>query len=301
MVKGRTGAVERELAEIKAQLGLLQHQMEEIKEKLEGAYVPIEEVLHRRGLIFRKSNPTDNLLLPSDISPVKERQFYEMMKRYSFRIFLREIIARRNSLQPSRLRRFCSPETEEQYRGFLLRCGILLERKQGYVLAKDTVRNFGGTLEWFVAQVMEREFSCPAIWGIKFDHLRAGGDYDVLSWVERNLLYLEVKSSPPKHIEDAEIRSFLDRIEALRPNLAVLLVDTELRMRDKMVGLFEEQLNAGGAKGAESIRRLFDETFLIQDQIFLTNSKPNLISNLARVFRWYLGQRGNRFMEVRDD
>ena len=70
---------------------------------------------------------------------------------------------------------------------------------------------------------------------------QAGGDYDVLSWVERNLLYLEVKSSPPKHIEGIEIGAFLDRIEALMPNFAILLVDTELRMKDKLVPLFEER------------------------------------------------------------
>jgi len=301
MAKGRTGRVERELKEIKTQLGLLQQQMEEIRAKLEGAFVPIEEVLRRRGLTFRKANPTDNLLLPPHIPPIKERQFYAMMKRYSFRIFLRELIARRSSRQPSRLRRFCSPETEEAYVDFLVDCGILQERKQGYALAKETVRNFGGTLEWFLAQVMEREFSCPAIWGVKFDHLSAGGDYDVLSWVERNLLYLEVKSSPPKHIEATEIGSFLDRIEALRPNLAVMLVDTELRMKDKMVGLFEEELEKETGRGAGPIRRLFDETFLIGEAIFLTNSKPNLISNLAHIFRWFLGQSQDRFMEVKDD
>jgi hypothetical protein len=167
------------------------------------------------------------------------------------------------------------------------------------------VRNFGGTLEWFVAQVMEREFSSSAIWGVRLDHLKSGGDYDVLSWVEGNLLYLEVKSSPPKHIEGSEIGSFLDRVEALRPNFAILLVDTELRMKDKIVPLFGEELAdkevATGPEEAKPIRRLFDETFLIQDQIFLTNSRPNLISNLARILRWWLGSKGNRAMEAGDD
>ncbi|MDH7500068.1 MAG: hypothetical protein QHH30_06735, partial [candidate division NC10 bacterium] len=294
MAKGRTGNLQRELTQIRTQVGLLQQQVEEIRAKLEGAFVPIEEVLRRRGLTFRKASPTDNLLLPAGLPPIQERRFYEMMKRYSFRIFLRELIARRGSRPPSRLRRFCSPETEEEYLNFLVGCGILKEKEQGHALAKETVRNFGGTLEWFLAQVMEREFACPAIYGVKFDHLSAGGDYDVLSWVERNLLYLEVKSSPPKHIEAPEVRSFLERIEALRPNLSILLVDTELRMKDKMVKLFEEQLAGAGGKVAGSIRRLFDETFLIKEAIFLTNSKPNLISNLARIFRYFLGQREDR-------
>jgi hypothetical protein len=99
-----------------------------------------------------------------------------------------------------------------------------------------------------------------------------------------------VKSSPPKHIESTEVRSFLDRIEALRPNLAVMLVDTELRMKDKMVVMFEEELTTKSGREGSPVRRLFDETFQIQDQVFLTNSRPNLISNLAQIFRWHLGR-----------
>jgi hypothetical protein len=128
-----------------------------------------------------------------------------------------------------------------------------------------------------------------------------GGDYDVLSWVERNLLYLEVKSSPPKHIEGIEIGAFLDRIEALKPNLAIVLVDTELRMKDKLVVLFREQLAARSAEGSPSIHRLLDETWIIRDRIFVTNSRPNLITNIARILQWWLGQRGDRSTEVKDD
>jgi hypothetical protein len=293
-------AIEKELAEIKSELLLIHRQVDRIKERLEGS-PPIEEVLHRRGLVLGKSNPTESLLLPADVLPAKEKQFYEMMKRYSFRIFLREVISRRACLQPPSLRRFCSPETEEEYTQFLVGCGVLRRGRQGLALAKDTVRNFGGTLEWFVAQVMEREFACPAIWGAKFGHLKAGGDYDVLSWVERNLLYLEVKSSPPKHIEGTEIGSFMDRVNALMPNFAVLLVDTELRMKDKVVPLFEEQLAGPQRRERTWILRLFDETFLVQDRIFVTNSRPNLISNLARILGWCLGQKATLSAKVGDD
>ncbi len=152
-----------------------------------------------------------------------------------------------------------------------------------------------------MAQVMEKEFACPAIWGAKFGHLKAGGDYDVLSWVERNLLYLEVKSAPPKHIEGTEIGSFMDRVDALMPNFAILLVDTELRMKDKVIPLLEERLVDPERMEQISIRRLFDETFLIQDRIFVTNSKPNLISNLARILGCWLGQKASPVAKVGDD
>lgn len=305
MAEGRA-SIEQRLAEIQSQLGLLRQQVEEMQRKVEGIFLPVEEMLRRRGLALRRWNPSDDLILPGEISPVKERQFYETMKRYSFRIFLREIIARWSdhssaSSRAPRPRHFCSPETEEEYLGLLLRWGILVERDGDLHFARETVRSFGGTLEWFVAQVMEREFSAPSIWGVRFDHLKASGDYDVLASLERHLLYMEIKSSPPKHIESNEIGAFLDRAEALGPHCAALLVDTELRMKDKLVPMLEEELRAREAIPKKGVRRLFDEIFVVHDHLFLLNSKPNLVSNLARLTRWWLGQRGNRALEVEDD
>ena len=65
-----------------------------------------------------------------------------------------------------------------------------------------------------------------------------GGDYDVLGRLDGALVYLEVKSSPPKQVYDSEVRAFLDRVEDLAPDLAVFLMDTELRMKDKLVPMF---------------------------------------------------------------
>ena len=54
------------------------------------------------------------------------------------------------------------------------------------------------------------------------------------SWNQR-LVYMEVKSSPPKGIELSEVSTFFSRIDDLMPEIAVLYNDTQLRMKDKLV------------------------------------------------------------------
>jgi len=49
-----------------------------------------------------------------------------------------------------------------------------------------------------MAEVLRREFSCPALYGLRCRGGRHGGDYDVVALMEGWLLYMEVKSSPRK-------------------------------------------------------------------------------------------------------
>ena len=89
---------------------------------------------------------------------------------------------------------------------------------------------------------MKREFDAEAVWGVKFRRPKVGGDYDVLARVDGDLFYLEVKSSPPKQIYDSEVAAFLDRVDDLAPENRMFLMDTELRMKDKIVPMFEQEL-----------------------------------------------------------
>ena len=42
-------------------------------------------------------------------------------------------------------------------------------------------------------------------------------------------------SSPPKHLTNGEITAFFDRVRLVRPDLAFFVVDTALRLSDKVV------------------------------------------------------------------
>ena len=237
---------------------------------------PVREMLRRRGFEVLLSNPTQYLLFPPGLDSAFEDELYLMLRKYSFRIFAREVIKRRKSFRAEELLKYSTIEWVEKYLSFLFGLGVIEKTEDGaYRLKSEAVFSFGDTLEWFVARVFEREFSSPALWGVRLAGVSAGGDYDVVAAVEGRLVYVEVKSSPPKNIEEQDIAAFLSRVYALRPSLAVFLEDTRLRMKDKIIPFFESMLEG------RAIRRVQGETFSVGEKVFVTNSVPGLAANLS--------------------
>jgi hypothetical protein len=133
--------------------------------------------------------------------------------------------------------------------------------------------------------VFEKEFSCPALWGVRLGGAQAGGDYDCIVSLESQLVYVEVKSSPPKNVEEAEVAAFVKRVEALNPSMAIFLEDTKLRMKDKIVPFFEAMV-----KGRR-VERLHNELFGIEEKLFIINSAPDIVGNLGFCIQRYLSQK----------
>lgn len=240
--------------------------------------------LVQQGLTIFRKNPTHNLIFPPTLTLDEIDQLYLKMRRYSFRLFLRDVIARQESFKIKSLTRYCSIQTARRYTNFLLGLNIIetLEAADTYCLKNRPLHSFGGTLEWFIAQVFIREFRCPAIYGVRFRGTTHGGDYDVIALRGNRLAYAEVKSSPPKGIEVEEVKAFLGRVDDLSPQLALFLVDTELRMKDKIVPLFEQALGDN-----RTVCRLVQELFHINHTIFIVNSKKDIISNIRQCLRDY--------------
>jgi len=79
----------------------------------------------------------------------------------------------------------------------------------------------------------------------------------VVALMEGSLVYVETTSSPPKHIKQRDIQAFFDRLEVLAPDLAIYLEDTQLRMKDKIVMMFETELQRRtGSSWRKSVRSL---------------------------------------------
>jgi len=93
--------------------------------------------------------------------------------------------------------RYATAEVSAEYLREILSMGIIAHTAEGYRLTGRPVTSFGATLEWYVAEILKREFSSDSLWGVKFKRPRIGGDYDVLGKFDGSLLYIEVKSSPP--------------------------------------------------------------------------------------------------------
>lgn len=252
------------------------------------------QLLSQRGLSACARPAPGFLYLPPAPEPDDVRAFYGLMKHYAFRLFLRDVIRFQEDLSLSALTHFVDEHTARVYVAALERLGMLVRDGERMALPCGPVENFGATLEWFVARVLALEFAIPAVFGLRLVGTGYGGDYDVVGAMSGQLVYIETKSAPPKHIDDREVEVFLERLWALKPDLAVFLVDTNLRMLDRVVAMF--------GRAGVPCERLESEIFHTGHQVFVSNSKHELVANLrvclrayhAARFRWPGRARGRK-------
>jgi hypothetical protein len=252
----------------------------------------VEKMLKMRGIkVFRK-NPTDRLFFPPDLSPLYKIRFYEMMKKYSFRLVLRDMIKYQDGFRVQYLTHYCSSKVVQGYCDLLCEMRAITEDGRGkYRTRISPLYSFGPTLEWFIAEVFKREFASPAIYGVNVKKTPSGGDYDVIASWNQRLVYVEVKSSPPKGVERNEISSFFSRMEDILPEVALLFNDTQLRMKDKLVVMFEEELEQRYGRESRAlypVGRLIGELFHVENHIFIVNSKKDVVENFQYCLKHYL-------------
>jgi len=266
------------------ELTQLRAEIKRLRKALNQQTPDLNTLLKRRGFTIYKKEPPDALLIPAK---KYQGNYYRMLHKYSFRLFLRDVIKHQDLFTIDDVTRYASPQVTREYLDHIRSIKLIKKRAAGYMLAKGRVTSFGPTLEWYSAELFKREFSAEAIWGVKFRRPKVGGDYDVLARLNGSLLYMEVKSSPPKQIYDSEIAAFLDRVEDLSPAIAIFLMDTELRMKDKLVPMFEAELARRSAYPL-SVTRMERELFQIQDRIFIVNAKESILGNIEKViYRYY--------------
>ena len=257
----------------------------------------LENLLKMRGLrIFRK-DPGVRLLFPPDLSLPQKSRFFEMMKKYSFRLVLRDMIKHQSRFRVQDLTHYCSEEVARGYCDLLYKMGMIKKnRNGGYQTRVSPLYSFGPTLEWFVAEMFKGKFASPALYGVSIKETLSGGDFDVIASWNRRLVYVEVKSSPPRGIEQNEIVTFFSRIDELLPEIAILFNDTQLRMKDKLVVMFEEELRrryGRKSKTLSPVNRLAGELFHVQNRVFIINSKKDIFENFSICLRHYLRYAGH--------
>jgi hypothetical protein len=272
----------REVQSLKRKVQRLTKEIQSIKAVFVEDPSPVERMLKMRGIkIFRK-NPTDRFF-PPDLSPSQKGRFFEMMKKYSFRLVLRDMIKYQDRFRIQDLTHYCSPKVAQGYCNFLCEMGTIVKSGKGtYRTCISPLYSFGPTLEWFISEMFKREFASSAIYGVSVKQTPSGGDYDVIASWNGRLVYVEVKSSPPKGIELGEVTTFFSRTEDLLPEVAFLFNDTQLRMKDKLVVMFEEELERRYGRESKKlfpVERLVAELFHVQHRIFIINSKKNVTEN----------------------
>jgi hypothetical protein len=266
-----------------AELTFLRDEVRRLRKTLNLLTPSLDLLLRRRGFRIYKKEPPDDLLVPDE--PFRDI-FYTTLHKYSFRLFLRDVIKHQDRFTVEQLARYSTARVIRGYVQYLQDIRLAEKGAAGYSLSRRPVTSFGPTLEWYAAELLKREFGAEALWSVKFRRRLVGGDYDVLAKLDGSLLYVEVKSSPPKQITDSEIAAFLDRVQDLGPELSIFLMDTELRMKDKLVPLFEQEMGKR-SKEPPSVVRVERELFSIRDRIFIVNAKESIIRNLEKVVNSY--------------
>ena len=277
------------LHQIQDEVKVLREEIRSLKEDKAQKYSELRGMLRRRGLDLYRENPIDHLLFPAHFTEKAKEQFYVLFKRYSFRLFLREILNRQGIFRVAEVVRFSSTDTGYKYLHSLIDLGLVESAaSRGYRLRYLPSASLGPTLEWFMSEVLRREFFCAALYGMRFKGTPSGGDYDVIADLEGRLVYMEVKSSPPKNIEGDEVHEFLGRLQDLIPNLALFFVDTELRLKDKIIPMFEAErfaLPEPESGALLPIQKIADEIYFVPSRIYVLGSKRSIVQNLALCFR----------------
>ena len=290
--KLKTQKLLQEIQSLKKKIGKLTKEIESIKASSAEDPSPVEKMLRMRGVkVFRK-NPTERLFFPPDFSLSYKNRFYEMMKKYSFRLVLRDMVKFQDGFRIRDLTHYCSYKVAQGYCSLLLEMGTIIKNGRGrYRTRVSPVYSFGPTLEWFIAEMFKREFASPAIYGVSVKNTPSGGDHDVITSWNQRLVYVEVKYSPPKGIEQSEISTFFSRMDDILPDTALLFNDTQLRMKDKLVVMFEEELGRRYGKDSKTlypVERLIEELFHVRNRIFIVNSKKDVVENFQICLKHYL-------------
>jgi hypothetical protein len=268
---------------------LLKAEIKRLRKKVNELSPSLEVMLGIRGFRIYKKEPSDDLIVPDK---KYASAFYEKLKKYSFRLFLRDVIKHQNNFTLDKVTRFATRRVSSGYLDFSMRAGIAEPFQNSYRLKTRPIKSFGETLEWFVAKLVRNSFRAETIWGIKFKGRSVGGDYDLIAKIESKIMYMEIKSSPPKQIYDREIAAFFNRIKDLSPDVSIFFVDTELRMKDKIVPMFEDELRRRYKKKIP-LERIVKELFHINRKIFIINAKGGIASNINTILAFMLNEKFN--------
>ena len=233
-------------------------------------------MLVRRG--FQPSVAPLDLPFPADLEGERLERLVERLGHYAFRLFLRGAILRRGSFLPSEATKYLEETNATAFAEDLVALGLAAREEDGRYRLLHPAASFDGTLEWYVARELRVRLGFDVAAGVKFHAPEVGGDLDVVAAAEGRLLYLEMKSSPPKHLAPDEVGAFFRRVRALRPHLAIFVMDTALRLSDKVLPLLQAELSTQPPPAA---RRVVREVWALTPHLYVVNARQDLLGNIG--------------------
>ncbi len=236
-------------------------------------------MLVRRG--FRPEETVADLPFPRDLAQAAVERLAELLGHYAVRLFLRGAIQRPDGFTPVQATRYLKPAQARGYAEELVELGLAERLPRNRYRLVFPAATFGGTLEWYVSRELARKYGFDVATGVKLHVPGVGGDLDVIAAAEGKLIYLELKSSPPKNLSVAEVGAFLDRVYFLRPDVTVFVVDTALRLSDKVLPMLLEEFGRR-RNSVPPARRIGPELWALTPHVYLVNGRRDLMNNIGR-------------------
>jgi hypothetical protein len=218
---------------------------------------------------------------PEDLEEERAERLAELLGHYAFRLFLRGAILHPEGFAPAEATRYLKRAPARAFAESLVELGLAERRPRGRYRLLRVASSFGGTLEWYVARELARRFGFEVAAGVQFHAPGVGGDLDVVAAAEGKLAYLELKSSPPKNLAAREVAAFFGRVAMLRPDVTVFVVDTALRLRDKVLPMLVAELQHRRAGSTVTPRRIERELWVLTPHLYAVNARADLMANVG--------------------
>ncbi|MGB9857591.1 MAG: hypothetical protein ACPLKX_05535 [Dictyoglomaceae bacterium] len=251
----------------------------------------LERSLKLRGYTLTESCSLERVILPKKEFKEIEERYYQFLFHYRFRRLLSDIIQVKNSgfVNLDLLLTKWKWEEISEYFDFLILSGILEKKEDKFYFPYINLDNFGETLEWFIAQILKKEFSIPAMWGVKLLDISGGGDFDVLGLIENYLLYIECKTSPPNNVRLRDLWEFLRRREALGSHLTIFLIDTTLKVERNIIDNIKMLLDRRFSPNRNNeVIKEKEGIYFFPPNLFILQGKGDFIVNFQYIFRKFL-------------
>jgi len=237
-------------------------------------------MLARRGL--RPSTSRLDLPFPEDLEEEKATRLSELLGHYAFRLFLRGAIQKGQGFAPEEATQYLKQSQSRDCAESLVRLGLAERTSRARYRLLWAAKSFGGTLEWYVARELSHRLGFDVAAGVKLHARGVGGDFDVVAAAEGKLAYLELKSSPPKNLSVHEVVAFFDRMYLLQPDVTLFVVDTALRLSDKVLPMLVTELDRRQGGTHVVPRRIERELWALTPHLYAVNGKLDLMANIGR-------------------
>jgi hypothetical protein len=237
-------------------------------------------MLARRG--YRPTKARLDVPFPENLEDEAAERLSEELGHYAFRLFLRGAIQKFEGFAPQEATRYLERAQAKACAESLVGLGLAERLPRGRYRLVWATKSFGGTLEWYVARELNRRYGFDVATGVRLHARGVGGDLDVVAAAEGKLAYLELKSSPPKNLSAREVAAFFDRVRLLRPDLTLFVVDTALRLSDKVLPMLVAELEHRRGEAKLAPRRLGRELWALTPHLYAVNGRPDLIANIGR-------------------